>query len=210
MIAHPLFHWIGVTGGENVGAGGAAAVLLVYIAMGVVALADRPPRTARLGLAYVLFALHLAVRPVRRGRTQRCAHLAGDRLGAAVPVGLLDPDPPRGGGQLPATCKAAAGDRAGCRRPDASVEALSICGAMPPIGAEWRIWICRQDWKRSIGSSRRAPLTRSRDPYIVFTELSVLGQVFEWQRHGRLRRHRAERPDQPCSGSVTCSTSSLW
>jgi MFS family permease len=57
MIAHPLFNWIGVTGGENVGAGGAAAVLVVYVAMGVVALAIDRRALLVSALAYVLFAL---------------------------------------------------------------------------------------------------------------------------------------------------------
>src|SRR3546814_13187607 len=39
MIAHPLFHWLGVTGGENIGVGAAVGVLLVYVALGIVALA---------------------------------------------------------------------------------------------------------------------------------------------------------------------------
>jgi hypothetical protein len=57
MIAHPLFNWIGVTGGENVGAGGVAAVLVVYLAMGLVALAIDRRALLVSALAYVLFAL---------------------------------------------------------------------------------------------------------------------------------------------------------
>jgi MFS family permease len=57
MIAHPLFNWIGVTGGENVGAAGAAAVLIVYVAMGFVALAIDRRALLVSALAYVLFAL---------------------------------------------------------------------------------------------------------------------------------------------------------
>jgi hypothetical protein len=57
MIAHPLFHWIGVTGGQNVGPGGVAAVLVVYIAMGLVALAIDRRALLVSALAYVLVAL---------------------------------------------------------------------------------------------------------------------------------------------------------
>jgi hypothetical protein len=57
MIAHPLFNWIGVTGGGNVGAGGAAAVLVIYVAMGLVALAIDRRALLVSALAYVLFAL---------------------------------------------------------------------------------------------------------------------------------------------------------
>jgi hypothetical protein len=57
MIAHPLFSWIGVTGGNNVGPGGVAAVLVVYVAMGLVALAIDRRALLVSALAYVLFAL---------------------------------------------------------------------------------------------------------------------------------------------------------
>jgi hypothetical protein len=57
MIAHPLFNWVGVTGGGNVGPGGAAAVLVIYVAMGVVALAIDRRALLVSALAYVLFAL---------------------------------------------------------------------------------------------------------------------------------------------------------
>lgn len=57
MIAHPLFNWIGVTGGENVGAGGVLAVLVIYVAMGLVALAIDRRALLVSALAYVLFAL---------------------------------------------------------------------------------------------------------------------------------------------------------
>ncbi len=57
MIAHPLFNWIGVTGGGNVGLGGAVAVLVIYVAMGLVALAIDRRALLVSALAYVLFAL---------------------------------------------------------------------------------------------------------------------------------------------------------
>jgi hypothetical protein len=57
MIAHPLFNWVGVTGGDNVGPGAAAAVLAIYIGMGLVALAIDRRALLVSALAYVLFAL---------------------------------------------------------------------------------------------------------------------------------------------------------
>ena len=57
MIAHPLFHWLGVTDGDNIGVGAAAGVLLVYIAMGIVALAIDRRALLVSALAYVLAAL---------------------------------------------------------------------------------------------------------------------------------------------------------
>lgn len=57
MIAHPIFYWIGVTSGENIGAGSVAAVLVVYIAMGLVALAVDRRALLVSALAYVLFAV---------------------------------------------------------------------------------------------------------------------------------------------------------
>jgi len=57
MIAHPLFNWIGVTGGENVGPAGVVAVLVIYVAMGLVALAIDRRALLVSALAYVLFAL---------------------------------------------------------------------------------------------------------------------------------------------------------
>ena len=57
MIAHPLFHWIGVTQGQEIGAGAAVAVLVVYIAMGLVALAIDRRALLVSALAYVLATL---------------------------------------------------------------------------------------------------------------------------------------------------------
>ncbi|KUO54967.1 MAG: hypothetical protein APF78_12020 [Sphingomonadales bacterium BRH_c3] len=57
MIAHPLFHWLGVTGGENIGLGAAIGVLVVYVAMGLVALAIDRRALLVSALAYVLAAL---------------------------------------------------------------------------------------------------------------------------------------------------------
>ena len=52
---------------------------------------DRPPRAARLGARLRALRAQPAVRAVRRGRAQRRAHRAGDRLGAADALGLLAP-----------------------------------------------------------------------------------------------------------------------
>ncbi len=57
MIAHPLFHWLGVTGGENISAGAATGVLCVYIAMGIVALMVDRRALLVSALAYVLVTL---------------------------------------------------------------------------------------------------------------------------------------------------------
>lgn len=57
MIAHPLFHWLGVTGGDNIGLGAALGVLVVYVAMGLVALAIDRRALLVSALAYVLAAL---------------------------------------------------------------------------------------------------------------------------------------------------------
>jgi MFS family permease len=58
MIAHPLFHWLGVTNGdEAIGPGAAFGVIAVYIAMGLVALAVDRRALLVSALAYVLAAL---------------------------------------------------------------------------------------------------------------------------------------------------------
>ena len=57
MIAHPLFHWLGVTEGENIGIGAAVGVLVVYVALGIVALAIDRRALLVSALAYVLAAL---------------------------------------------------------------------------------------------------------------------------------------------------------
>lgn len=57
MIAHPLFAWLGVADGENIGAGAAMGVLAIYVLMGVVALAVDRRALLVSALAYVLIAL---------------------------------------------------------------------------------------------------------------------------------------------------------
>ncbi len=92
MIAHPLFNWLGVTQGVNIGAGAAVGVLVIYVGMALVALAVDRRALLVSALAYVLIAL-TAVGHLRRGRAQRRDDRSGDRLGAAHTVGLLDADP---------------------------------------------------------------------------------------------------------------------
>ncbi len=57
MIAHPLFHWLGVTEGRNIGAMSALGVLAIYILMGIVALAVDRRALLVSALAYVLLAM---------------------------------------------------------------------------------------------------------------------------------------------------------
>lgn len=57
MIAHPLFNWLGVTEGENIGAAAALGVLVIYVLMGVVALAVDRRALLVSALAYVLIAM---------------------------------------------------------------------------------------------------------------------------------------------------------
>ncbi len=57
MIAHPLFNWLGVLDGDNVGVGTAVGVLAVYVAMALIALAVDRRALLVSALAYVLIAL---------------------------------------------------------------------------------------------------------------------------------------------------------
>lgn len=57
LIAHPVFALIGITGGNDVGIGGAIGVIAVYIAFGTLALTIDRRALLVSALAYVLFAL---------------------------------------------------------------------------------------------------------------------------------------------------------
>lgn len=57
MIAHPIFHTLGVTEGSAIGLGGAVAVLAIYVLFGLVALAIDRRALLVSALAYVLVAL---------------------------------------------------------------------------------------------------------------------------------------------------------
>lgn len=62
MIAHPLFHWLGVTEGDNIGAGAALGVIAIYVLLGLVALAVDRRALLVSALVYVLTALTLLFR----------------------------------------------------------------------------------------------------------------------------------------------------
>lgn len=57
MIAHPLFHWLGISSGDTIGASGALLVLAIYVLFGIVALAVDRRALLVSALAYVLYAL---------------------------------------------------------------------------------------------------------------------------------------------------------
>ena len=57
MIAHPIFHLLGVTQGNDIGSAAAVMVIAIYIAFGLIALAIDRRALLVSALAYVLFAL---------------------------------------------------------------------------------------------------------------------------------------------------------
>ena len=57
MIAHPVFHLLGVTDGRDIGSGAALLVVGIYIVFGLIALAIDRRALLVSALAYVLFAL---------------------------------------------------------------------------------------------------------------------------------------------------------
>ncbi len=57
MIAHPIFHLLGVTQGDNIGSGAAVLVVGIYIVFGLIALAIDRRALLVSALAYVLFAM---------------------------------------------------------------------------------------------------------------------------------------------------------
>ncbi|WP_284126013.1 hypothetical protein [Parerythrobacter aestuarii] len=57
MIAHPIFHALGVTDGGTIGIGGALGVIAIYVLFGIVALAIDRRALLVSALAYVLAAL---------------------------------------------------------------------------------------------------------------------------------------------------------
>lgn len=57
MIAHPIFHTLGVMGGSDIGVGKAIAVLAIYVAFGIVALIVDRRALLVSALIYVLVAL---------------------------------------------------------------------------------------------------------------------------------------------------------
>ncbi|PQM27153.1 hypothetical protein CVO77_19620 [Sphingopyxis lindanitolerans] len=57
MIAHPIFHLLGVTRGDDIGSGAAVMVVGIYILFGLIALAIDRRALLVSALAYVLFAM---------------------------------------------------------------------------------------------------------------------------------------------------------
>jgi hypothetical protein len=57
MIAHPIFHLLGVTEGNDIGSGAAVMVVAIYVLFGLIALAIDRRALLVSALAYVLFAL---------------------------------------------------------------------------------------------------------------------------------------------------------
>ena len=82
MIAHPLFHWLGITEGDNIGAASALGVLAVYVLMGVVALAVDRRALLVSALAYVLLALTWLFREF--GMVELNVALTGLVIGSAL------------------------------------------------------------------------------------------------------------------------------
>ncbi len=82
MIAHPLFHWLGVSDGENIGAFSALGVLAIYILMGLVALAVDRRALLVSALAYVLLALTWLFREF--GAVELNVALTGLVIGSAL------------------------------------------------------------------------------------------------------------------------------
>ncbi len=82
MIAHPLFNWLGVTGGENIGAASALGVLAIYIMMGMVALAVDRRALLVSALAYVLLAMTWLFREF--GAVELNVALTGLVIGSAL------------------------------------------------------------------------------------------------------------------------------
>lgn len=82
MIAHPLFNWLGVSEGENIGAASALGVLAIYIGMGLVALAVDRRALLVSALAYVLIALSLLFRQF--GAVELNVALTGLVIGSAL------------------------------------------------------------------------------------------------------------------------------
>ena len=82
MIAHPLFHWLGVTEGENIGAASALGVLAIYVLMGMVALAVDRRALLVSALAYVLVAMTWLFREF--GMVELNVALTGLVIGSAL------------------------------------------------------------------------------------------------------------------------------
>ncbi|MDZ3831424.1 MAG: hypothetical protein U0S50_06360 [Sphingopyxis sp.] len=113
MIAHPIFHLLGVTDGANIGSVAAMMVVAIYVLFGLIALAIDRRALLVSALAYVLFALTELFRTF--GAVELNVALTAFVIGSALlllsafwqnargmVVGLL---PPALADQLPATVR---------------------------------------------------------------------------------------------------------
>ena len=82
LICHPLFHWIGVTSGENIAPASAVGVIVIYVLMGLVALAVDRRALLVSALAYVLTALTLLFRQF--GMVELNVAITGLVIGSAL------------------------------------------------------------------------------------------------------------------------------
>lgn len=82
MIAHPLFNWLGVTEGANIGVAAVLGVIAIYLAMGAVALAVDRRALLVSALAYVLTALTWLFREF--GAVELNVALTGAVIGSAL------------------------------------------------------------------------------------------------------------------------------
>ena len=82
MIAHPLFNWLGVSGGANIGVASVLGVIAIYVAMGAVALAVDRRALLVSALAYVLIALTWLFRQF--GAVELNVALTGLVIGSAL------------------------------------------------------------------------------------------------------------------------------
>ncbi len=111
MIAHPLFHALGVTEGQNIGALAALGVVVIYVLLGLVALAVDCRALLVSALAYVLTAMTLLFREF--GMVELNMALTGLVIGSALltlsafwgPIrrAVVAPLPDQWRGRLPAT-----------------------------------------------------------------------------------------------------------
>jgi MFS family permease len=111
MIAHPLFHALGVTDGQNIGALAALGVVVIYVLLGLVALAVDRRALLVSALAYVLTAMTLLIRNF--GAVELNVALTGLVIGSALlslsafwgPIrrAVVQPLPDQWRGRLPAT-----------------------------------------------------------------------------------------------------------
>ncbi|MFN9376281.1 MAG: hypothetical protein ACK564_04460, partial [Novosphingobium sp.] len=111
MIAHPLFHALGVTEGQNIGALAALGVVVIYVLLGLVALAVDRRALLVSALAYVLTAMTLLFREF--GMVELNMAVTGLVIGSALltlsafwgPIrrAVVAPLPDQWRGRLPAT-----------------------------------------------------------------------------------------------------------